>query len=263
MAQQVLTTLDFAGVGRIQNLPDGANAQDAATVAQLRAAIEGLAQKDDVRVRTASNISLASPGATVDGVTMVLNDRVLVAGQTAAAENGIYVWNGAAVPMTRAADGSTGPELVSAIVPVAEGTSAGTVWRQTAVNITLGTTAIAFVAFGTVSPPASESTAGIAEIATQSETDTGTDDARIVTPAKLAGWSGRVRRFQQTIGDGTATQFTVTHNFNTRDVQVQVFRTSGNFDMVLVDVDLTSTNAVRITFNSAPAAGAFRVVVVA
>ena len=256
---QVLTTLDFNGSGRIINLPDVTQPQDAATVAQLRAAVEGLAHKDDVRVRTASNISLASPGATLDGVTMALNDRVLVAGQTAPAENGIYIWNGAAVPLTRAADANTGPELVSAIVPVAEGTSAGTVWRQTAVNITLGTTAVQFVAFGTVAAAASEATAGIAAIATQAETDAGANDAKFVTPAKLNNWAGRVRRLSQTIGDGTATQFTITHNFNTRDVDVNVRRTSGNFDVVLTDVDYPTVNTVRITFNAAPAAGAFQV----
>lgn len=256
---QVLTTLDFNNQGKIVNLPAGISDTDAATVGQLRSAIEGLAQKDDVRVRTASNISLASPGATLDGVAMALNDRVLVAGQTAAAENGIYIWNGASVPMTRSADASTGTELVSALVPVAEGSSAGTSWRQTAINITLGVTAIAFVAFGTVSPPASESTTGIAEIATQAETDAGTDDQRIVTPLKLANWSGRIRRLTQTIGDGTATQFTITHNFNTRDVAVTVRRTSGNYDAVIVDVDYPTVNTVRLTFASAPASGAFQV----
>lgn len=258
MAQQVLTTLDFASVGKINNLPDAVNAQDPATLAQLKAAIEGLAQKDDVRVRAASNISIASPGATVDGVTMVVNDRVLLAAQTAGAENGIYVWNGAAIPMTRAADASTGPELVSALVPVAEGTSAGTVWRQTAVNITLGTTSIAFVVFGTVSPPANESTAGIAEVATQAETDTGTDDTRMVTPAKLANWASRPRRFTQAIGDGTATSFTLTHNFNTRDVDVTVRRNSGNYDQIICDIEFPTVNTVRLVFNAAPASGAYQ-----
>jgi hypothetical protein len=255
---QVLTTLDFNSTGRIRNLPDGIQQGDAVTVAQLNAAIEGLAQKDDVRVRTSSNISIASPGATLDGVTMVSGDRVLVAGQTAAAENGIYVWSGPALGMARTNDASTGAELLSALVPVNEGTSAGTSWRQTAINITLGTTAITFVAFGTVSAPASETTAGIAEIATQAETDTGTADNVTITPLKLANWSGRVRRLSQAIGDGTATQFTITHNFNTRDVDVLVRRTSGNFDTVLVDVDYTGVNTVRITFNAAPAAGAFQ-----
>lgn len=261
MSTQVLTTFDFANVGKINNLPDGVNAQDPATLAQLRAAIEGLSQKDDVRVRTASNISLASPGATLDGVSMAVNDRVLVAAQTTASENGVYIWNGAAIPMTRSLDANSGAELLSALVPVTEGTSAGTVWRQTAVNITLGTTAIAFVVFGTVSPPASESTAGIAEIATQAETDAGTDDLRIVTPYKLASWSGRTRRFSQTIGDGTATAFTVTHNLDTRDADVLVRRNSGNYDMVLVDVEYPTVNSVRVTFASAPASGAFRVFV--
>jgi hypothetical protein len=263
MATQVLTTLDFANVGKITNLPDGVASQDAATVAQLKAAIEGLAAKDDVRVRAASNINLASPGATVDGVTMVLNDRVLPAGQTNAQENGIYVWNGPTVPMTRAPDASTGAELQSALVPVTEGTSAGTVWRQTAVNIVLGTTAISFVVFGTVSPPASESTAGISEIATQAETDAGTDDLRKVTPLKLANWVGRTRRHSQAIGDGTATQYTVTHNFNTRDIDVTVRRNSGNYDAVIVDVEAVTVNTVRISFGAAPASGAFQVIVMA
>jgi|SRR5688572_30200896 len=40
-------------------------------------------------------------------------------------------------------------------------------------------------AIGTIIGPATETAAGIAEIATQAETNTGTDDQRIVTPLKL------------------------------------------------------------------------------
>lgn len=40
-------------------------------------------------------------------------------------------------------------------------------------------------------PAATESAQGAAEIATQVETDAGTDDARFVTPLKLKTWSGR------------------------------------------------------------------------
>lgn len=46
-------------------------------------------------------------------------------------------------------------------------------------------TVIAGIVVGAV-PPANESQAGIAEIATQAETDAGVDDTRIVTPLKLA-----------------------------------------------------------------------------
>jgi hypothetical protein len=163
--------------------------------------------------------------------------------------------------MTRSLDASTAAELEQAVVTVEEGTSAGATFRQTTVNFTLGSGSVVFSAFGTSAPSANETTAGIAEIATQAETDTGTDDTRIVTPLKLATWSGRMRRFAQNIGDGSATQYTVTHNLNTNDVQVEVFRNSGNFDSVIVDTERTSVNAVRITFAAAPASNAFRVIV--
>jgi hypothetical protein len=261
MPRQVLSDLDFNNVARITNLPNPVTDQQAATKAYVDSAVEGLAWKDSARVATQSNISLASPGTTIDGVTMAANDRVLVRAQTSGAENGVYIWNGAAVPMTRALDANSAQELEQAIVTVEEGTSAGATFRQTAVNFVLGTGAIAFVSFGMSVSAATESNAGIAEIATQAETDGGTDDARVVTPAKLAGWSGRIRRFAQTFGDGTATQYTLTHNFNTNDVQVEVFRNSGNFDTILCDIDRISVNAVRLTFAAAPASNAFRAVV--
>lgn len=261
MAKQVLTNLDFNNQAKITNLVNGTADQDAATFGQLKAAIEGLAHKDNVRVRTASNISLSSPGTTLDGVTMAVNDRVLVAGQTTQSENGIYIYNGSAVAMTRALDGSTGAELVNAIVPVDEGTSAGTVWRQTAVNITLGSTSIVFVQFGTVSAQATETSAGIAELATQAEVDAGTDDLRIVTPLKLATYANRKLKFSQLIGDGSATQYTVTHNLNTRDLVAIVRKNSGQYDEVIVDLEFPTVNTCVVRFASAPSSNAFAVII--
>jgi hypothetical protein len=261
MAKQVLTNLDFNSVAKVINLPNPTANQDAATKAYVDTAIEGLAHKDNVRVRTSSNISLSSPGASLDGIALSENDRVLVAGQTAESENGIYLWNGAAVAMTRAADANDGSELVNAIVPVDEGTSAGTVWRQTAINITLGTTSILFVAFGTVSAQATETAAGIAEIATQAEVDAGTDDLRFVTPLKLATYSNGKLKFAQVIGDGTATQFTITHNLNTRDLTAIVRRESGQYDEVLVDLEFPTLNTCVVRFASAPASNAFKITI--
>jgi hypothetical protein len=262
MARQVLTDLDFNNAARITNLPDPVAAQQAATKAYVDSAVEGLVWKATVRVATQANLNLAAPGATIDGVTMATNDRVLVRAQTAAAENGIYIWNGAATPATRDHDASTAQELEQAVVTVEEGTSAGSTFRQTAINFTLGSDAVTWAPFGTAAGAATETSAGLAEIATQSETDTGTDDARFVTPAKLAAWAGRLRKFSQTFGDGTATQYTITHNLNSEDVHVEVHRTSGNKDTVITDVDRTSVNAVRLTFAAAPAANAFRCVVI-
>lgn len=260
---QVLTTLDFNNVGRIANLPDAVNPQDPVTLAQLNAVNEGLSWKGAVRVSTQSNINLAAPGATIDGITMAVNDRVLVRAQTTQPQNGIYIWNGAAVPMTRALDANTARELEAAVVVVEEGTSTGASFRQQTVNFTLDSGNVVWVSFGTATPAATETTAGIAEIATQVETDTGTDNQRFVTPQKLANWSGRIRKHTQDIGDGSNTSYNVTHNFNTRDIKVTVYRNSGDYDEVITTVRHTTVNAVTVIFAAAPAPNAFRVVVVA
>lgn len=261
MAKQVLSDLDFNSASKITNLPDPTAAQHAATKAYVDAAVEGLAWKDSTRVGTQSNLNLSSPGATIDGVTMATNDRVLVRNQTTASQNGVYVWNGAAVPMTRAADGNTFNELEQAVVSVEEGTDAGTTWRQTAVNGTIDVSTVTFSSFGTAAPSASETTAGIAEIATQTETDTGTDDLRMVTPLKLATYAGRKLKYATDIGDGSATSYTVTHNLGTRDVSVFVRRNSGNYDQVLCDVNVLTTNTVQLVFAVAPTTNLFRCIV--
>lgn len=261
MSRLQLTNLDFNAVSKAVNLPDPTAAQDAATKAYVDASVEGLAWKDSARVASNADINLASPGATIDGVAMAVNDRVLVKDQTDATENGIYIWNGAAVVATRSPDADTFPKLEQAVVTVEEGTSTAATFRQTAVNGTLGTTPVAWASFGTSAPAATETTAGIAEIATQIETDTGADDARFVTSLKLANWSGRKLKYETTFGDGSATQFTITHNLGTRGVVASVYRNSGAYDEINCDVEHTTINTVTLRFASAPSAGQFAVTV--
>ncbi len=261
MTIDVQSSLNFGGARRITNLPNAVADQEPATLAQLKAGIEGLAQKDNVRVATQANISLGTPGAAVDGITMVGGDRVLVKAQTVQTENGIYIWNGASVVMTRALDASTFDKLESALVPVDEGTNAGTVWRQTAVNGVIGTNNVAFVQFGTGSAPATTSSTGSVQLATQSEVDTGTDAAKVITPATLASSIHASKKFNALVGDGSATSYTVTHNLNSRDLIVDVYRNSGNYDTVLVETQRTSVNAVTLMFDTAPTVNAYRVLV--
>ncbi|MFH1493734.1 MAG: hypothetical protein ABIG70_02935 [Pseudomonadota bacterium] len=263
MSRKQLSDLDFASASRIRNLPAPVNSDEPARLADLNSAVEGLAWKDSCRVASQSNINLASPGTTIDSVAMDTGDRVLVKAQTAGAENGLYIWNGSATPMTRSLDANASAELEQAVTTIEEGTSAGTTWRQSVVNFVLGTDTVTWMLFGSSVGAASETSQGIAEIATQTETDTGTDDLRIVTPLKLATWTGKTKRAQGMIGDGSATQFDVNHNFNSRDIIVQVFQASGSYEQVNCDVSLPTVNSARLNFASAPAAGAYRVVVMA
>ena len=261
MAKDVQITLDFGGLRRIINLPDATDPQHPVTLAQLRAAIEGLNWKDNARVATQANVNLASPGATIDGITMASTDRVLVRTQTTASQNGLYIWNGAAVAMTRALDANAAAELENAVVTVDEGTSAGVAFRQQTVNFVLDTGDVAWGNFGTSAGPASETSAGVVELATQAEVNAGTDTARAVTPAGLAASVFASRRVAQDFGDGSANSYVITHNLNTYDVQTEVFRNSGNRDTVLVEVRRNSVNAVPIVTDTAPALNAFRAVI--
>ncbi len=61
----------------------------------------------------------------------------------------------------------------------------------------------------------------------------------------------------------TSATWTITHNFGTRDVGVQIFRNSGVYDTVSYDVERTDTNTVTIRLLTAPSSGAFRACVFA
>lgn len=62
------------------------------------------------------------------------------------------------------------------------------------------------------------------------------------------------------IGDGANTSYTITHNFGTRAVVVQVYDSS-TYDTVIADVVRTTTDSVTVSFSVAPASGAFTVVI--
>lgn len=257
----VRTDFDMLSVSKILNLVNPTGAQDAATKAYVDGLVEGLAWKDNVRVKAPGNVTLATPGATIDGVTMAAGDRFLAASQTTGAENGIYIWNGAATPATRAPDASTSDELENAIVSVDEGTSADTTWRQTLDNFVLGTNTPVFVSFGVAAPAASETVAGIAELATQAETDAGTDDLRMVTPLKLKTSPLTHKGFAASFGDGAATSYVITHNLNSLDVSVYVYENGGSKRQVVCEVQHTSVNSVTLVFSALVASNALRCLV--
>jgi hypothetical protein len=124
----------------------------AATKAYVDAARSGLDVKQSVRAATTTAVLLASGlenGDTIDGVTLVTGDRVLVKNQSTASENGIYVVqvSGAAV---RATDFDGAGEVSGgAFTFVEEGTVNADSGFVVSSNgpITVGTDAINWVQF--------------------------------------------------------------------------------------------------------------------
>lgn len=84
----------------------------------------------------------------------------------------------------------------------------------------------------------------------------------VTTLPEIRSAIGATTKVVATIGNNAATDFTVTHSLNTRDVTVEVYRNSTPWDKVLVDVERDSVNSVIVRFAVAPASNSFRVVVV-
>lgn len=103
--------------------------------------------KGSVRAASTGNVDISSPGATIDGVSMAVGDRVLLKDQTTGSQNGLYEWEGAATAMRRAPDANQSAELTAGLmVTVEEGaTNADTTWIITTDDpITVDSTAITF-----------------------------------------------------------------------------------------------------------------------
>jgi len=119
---------------RITGVAPSSAGTDAVNRNELDAARQGYAgAKDPVRVVATTNITVATPGASIDGVSLSAGDRVLLTAQTTTLQNGIYVWNGSATPMTRSTDADAALEIQDGTtVAVADGTKAGSIYVQTA-----------------------------------------------------------------------------------------------------------------------------------
>jgi hypothetical protein len=66
-----------------------------------------------------------------------------------------------------------------------------------------------------------------------------------------------------TIGNGSSTSFTITHNLGTRDVMVSVREVASPYAEVYATLDAlaATTDTVTIAFDSAPSTNQFRVTV--
>jgi len=149
MAQQSADSVAITG-GTITGLGTPSGDTDAANKAYVDAVAQGLDPKDSVRVASTGNINIASPGATIDGVSLNSGDPVLLWQQTSGSQNGIYLWNGATSAMTRRSDANSSDMVTSGLYTyVSEGSIyAGNGFvLNTADPIILDSTSLSFTIF--------------------------------------------------------------------------------------------------------------------
>lgn len=115
---------------------DPASAMHVATKQYVDLANQGYTFKNAVKVVSSTNQGALSGLLTIDGITLVANDRVLLAAQTTASQNGI--WVAAAGAWARSADADSNGEIQDgALVPVQVGTTnADSQWLCTATGAT-------------------------------------------------------------------------------------------------------------------------------
>jgi hypothetical protein len=238
------------GGQKITGGADGTSATDFITKQQLDAvaasAATGVSIKGAVRAATTANITL-SGAQTIDGVSVVATNRVLVKNQTTAADNGIYV--AAAGAWARSTDADTTGELApGTVVFVTEGTANGD--KQFAIAsdsaITIGTTAQTWTQL-TGSGTSYTAGNGLSLTGSTFAVVPSTSGGLVVdgTGVKLAT-SGSVRGIRGNVSQVPAptsgSLATVTHNLNSQDVSVQLIR---NADNVLIGSVYAQANGVN------------------
>lgn len=88
--------------------------------------------------------------------------------------------------------------------------------------------------------------------------------ALVTTPTTPANWSAFLMSspsvYTQTIGNGSSTTFTITHNLGTRSLSVVTYDAS-TFKRIWCDAAFATTNTVTLAFQSAPASNGVVVVI--
>lgn len=270
---------------KITSVANGVSSTDAINKGQLDAAIQGLTNKHTadyattaaLATNTYSNgtsgvgatLTANSNGAlTVDGASVVATDTVLVKNETDESHNGLYVVTqagngGTPYILTRSSEMDTAGEFSGAVIAIRSGsTNDGSLWLLNAGDpFVVGTDDAIFV--------------HINSAVTFTPGD-GIDISGDVITVKLASGgglqfngSGEIElievysdhKFAQSIGDGSATSFTLTHNLGTRDITITVAQTGSPYKQVITETDAATTNTATVVFGTAPTTNQYRVTI--
>lgn len=120
----------FLEAGTLSNLLNPVNALDAANKQYVDAAVSagplGILStwKYTAVAASTANIDLSTNApATIDGITLTINDRILLKNQTDTTENGIYIFISTATTLSRSADAAVGVLASGATIYIYAGTT--------------------------------------------------------------------------------------------------------------------------------------------
>lgn len=248
---------------KITNLATPTLATDAAPKGYVDGAVQsaaaGIVSKQAVRVVSTTNQATISGLLTIDGITLVAGDRVLLQNQTTATQNGPYIVSSGA--WTRSTNDGNNELDLGATWFVEQGTAgASTTWRlatPTNGTITPGTTSVTITQL--TAGATYTASLGVKLVSNDIEADYGAG-LTLSGNALILDTSVAARKFSQTIGDGTSTSIVVTHGLNTQDI-IAAIRDATTFAMVDGDWAATSTTTATFTFAVAPTTSQYRVTI--
>jgi hypothetical protein len=253
---------------KITGLGNPTSDQDAATKYYVDQAVQGLTWKAAANLLSTVNVALTGSTGTLNIDTygaLTSADagyRIVLTNQTTDTEDGIYVYadNGTNYTLTRSTDANPYTELIGASIYVQEGTTkAGTSWVQSNHYLTsfAGQTWVQIAGPGTLTAGNGINiTSNVVSAVVQAGAGLSLSGSGLAIDTAVV-----VRKYAASVGDGSNTTYTVTHNLDTKDVQVTVYDNSSPYAEVMVDVQHTSTTAIAVLFSVAPTSNQYRVVV--
>lgn len=161
---------------------------------------------------------------------------------------------------------------VSGTLPVGNGGTGATTLNSNGVLLGNGTSAVSATTAGTADqvlrvPGAGGAPAFGAIDLSKSAAVTGAlpiangGTGETTASAALAALGG-TRKYSSTVGNNSDTTITVTHNFNTKDVVVEVYEVASGYEKVYPDIKHATVDTIDLVFASAPTTGQYKVVII-
>lgn len=72
----------------------------------------------------------------------------------------------------------------------------------------------------------------------------------------------KTKKHVASVGDGTKTSFVLTHNLNTRDINVMIRQTASPYAMVMTDVEMTTVDTITVKFAEAPTSSEYTITII-